>query len=331
MIPDNTGPEEREPGIWLNLEIPGEMEGLRVDQALARLLPQYSRSVIQQWLRDGRVVLENKALKPSDRLTGSGPLDISIPPPQPTEWPSQPMGLPLVYSDPDLLVINKPAGLVVHPGAGNPDGTLLNGLLAMDDRLRLLPRAGIVHRLDKETSGLMVVARSERARQDLVRQISGRSVSRRYLAVTCGVPIAGETIDRPVGRHPVDRVRMAVTGGGKQATTHIRVEEKFRSHALVEARLETGRTHQIRVHLAWRGFPLVGDPLYGGRPRPPANATPALAEALAAFRRQALHATSLSLQHPVTGEQMTWEQPPPDDFRGLVQALKADRSGDETV
>ena len=325
MNPDSLDSGDREPGSWLNLEIPEELEGRRADQALAQMLPHFSRSAIQQWFKAGRVILGEKTLKPSDRLSGKGPLDISIPPPQPSGWIAEAMDLSVVHSDQDLMVINKPAGLVVHPGAGNPRGTLLNGLLALDDSLRLLPRAGIVHRLDKDTSGLMVVARTEEARQDLVKQLSSRSVSRHYLAVTHGVPIAGETIDQPVGRHPVDRVRMAVTPGGKQAVTHFRVLDKFRAHALIEARLETGRTHQIRVHLAWRGYPLLGDPMYSGRPRVPANASATLLSAVESFRRQALHATSLSLRHPATGEKVSWKQPPPEDMNLLLQTLAEDK------
>ena len=326
MDPDNPEPADRRPGTWLNLEIPGELEGRRIDQALAQMLPHYSRSAIQHWLREGRVTLGGKPLKPSERVSGIGPLEIFIPPPQPSGWAAESMAIPVVHSDRDILVINKPAGLVVHPGAGNPRGTLLNGLLAIDDSLRLLPRAGIVHRLDKDTTGLMVVARTEEARQDLVRQLSSRSVSRHYLAVTCGVPVAGETIDQPVGRHPVDRVRMAVNPAGKEAVTHFRVLEKYRAHALVEARLDTGRTHQIRVHLAWRGYPLLGDPVYGGRPRKPSNASAALLSVLESFRRQALHATSLSLRHPGTGEAVSWNQPPPEDMRRLLEILAEDRS-----
>ncbi len=324
MNPEREERRRAEAGSRLRLTIPEEMEGLRVDQAMARLLPRYSRSAIQGWLRAGHVTLGKRALKPSDRLAGAGPLEVFVPPQEPAEWLAQPMELDLVYRDADILVVDKPAGLVVHPGAGNPDGTLLNGLLALDDSLRLLPRAGIVHRLDKDTSGLMVVALNESARQDLVDQLSARSVSRRYLAVTCGVPVAGETIDQDIGRHPGDRIRMAVRTRAKPAITHVRVVEKFRAHALVEARLETGRTHQIRVHLAWRGFPLVGDPLYGGRLKIPPDASAALARALQDFRRQALHATELSLDHPGTRKRMTWERPPPEDFRHLLDTLGED-------
>ena len=314
----------RDTDCEISLRIPPELEGMRVDRALAALLPEYSRSTIQGWIRTGRVLAGGRPLKASERLSGAGPVVVSIPPPEPSEWLAEPMALDVLHEDSHLFVINKPAGLVVHPGAGNPDGTLLNGLLARDEGLRLLPRAGIVHRLDKDTSGLMVVARTESARQDLVKQLSNRSVSRHYLAVAAGVPVSGETLDRPIGRHPVDRRRMAVSDRGKPAVTHVRVLEKYRAHALVEARLETGRTHQIRVHLAWWGYPLVGDPVYGGRPRPPGGATPELSGVLAGFRRQALHAAALSLAHPETGESLSWREPPPEDFEGLVNALARD-------
>ncbi len=308
----------------ISLRIPSDMEGMRADRALAVLLPEYSRSTIQGWIRAGRVLAGGRPLKASERLSGSGTVEVSIPPPEPSEWLAEPMGLDIIHEDRHLFVINKPAGLVVHPGAGNPEGTLLNGLLALDGNLRLLPRAGIVHRLDKDTSGLMVVAKTESARQDLVKQLTDRSVSRHYLAVASGVPVSGATLDRPIGRHPADRRRMAVSDRGKPAITHVRIMQKYRAHSLVEARLETGRTHQIRVHLAWWGYPLVGDPVYGGRPRPPGGATPELSGILAEFRRQALHATALSLAHPENGRPLSWRQPPPGDFEELVNALARD-------
>lgn len=314
-----------EAGALLQLEIPPELEGLRVDQGLARLLTDHSRSTIQDWIRSGRVKRRGRALKASEKLQATDCVQVEVPVQQPAEWLAEDIPLDIIHQDEHLFVINKPAGLVVHPGAGNADGTLLNALLALDEALRHLPRAGIVHRLDKDTSGLMVVARTESARLDIVAQLSARSVSRRYLAVTVGIPVAGETVDQPIGRHPVDRVRMAVTSRGKPAITHFRVLSKFRHHALLEARLETGRTHQIRVHLAWRGFPLVGDPLYGGRPRPPAGAGADLVDGLREFRRQALHATELSLVHPGSGQKIHWEHPPPADFQHLVALLTEDR------
>ena len=299
-------------------------EGMRVDKALAELLPGYSRSAIQQWLKQSRVRHAGKSLKPSDRLRGNEQLDIAVPAVQPAEWLAQAMDIEVLYRDDDLLVLNKPAGLVVHPGAGNPDGTLLNGLLYLDDGLRCLPRAGIVHRLDKDTSGLMVVARSEYARQRLVEQLKEHSVKRRYMAVVNGIPITGETIDQPIGRHHHDRLRMAVRDCGKPAVTHTRILEKFRVHSLLQADLETGRTHQIRVHLAWRGYALVGDPLYGGRVKLPPAAGADVIEILRNFHRQALHARQLCLAHPRSGNALNWECDAPHDMQMLIDALRKD-------
>lgn len=265
-------------------------------------------------------------MKASEKVRGITRLNVEIPPVEPAEWLAQEADFTVLHQDPDLLVINKPAGLVVHPGAGNPDHTLLNGLLFIDDSLRTLPRAGIVHRLDKYTSGLMVVARSELARQHLVEQLKDRTVSRRYLALVNGVPVTGETISQPIGRHAQDRLRMAVTQRGKEAITHTRVEHKFRAHALIEAALETGRTHQIRVHLSWRGYPLVGDAVYGSRVKLPPSASEELIQTLQGFSRQALHARRLELVHPVTGETMAWESPLPTDMQDLLSSLQADQT-----
>ncbi len=314
-----TGPETN-----LVLEISADMEGMRVDRAVAELLPEYSRATIQSWLKLGNILQQHKPMKPSDRLRGGECLQIEIPHSEPAEWEPQNIDLDLVYEDDQLLVLNKPAGLVVHPGAGNPDQTLLNGLLYRDPELRFLPRAGIVHRLDKDTSGLMVVARSEQARRSLIAQLKDHLVQRRYYAVVSGVPVSGETIDQPIGRHRIDRLRMAVTDRGKNAVTHIRIKQKYRCHSLVEATLETGRTHQIRVHLAWRAFPLVGDPLYGGRVKLPPAAAEKLVSCLRGFKRQALHAWELSLTHPESGEVMSWQQKIPDDMTALIDLLSAD-------
>ncbi len=310
----------------LALEIPADLGGSRLDQALARLLPDFSRSRLQEWIRRGLVSLDGGNCRPKDKVLGGELVEVLAVLEPREQCRPQPIGLNLVYQDADLLVIDKPPGLVVHPAAGNPDGTLQNGLLYFDPSLAQLPRSGIVHRLDKDTSGLLVVARSLRAHTSLVQQLQSRSMKREYLAVVYGVPVAGATVDAPIGRHPTQRVRMAVVAGGKPAVTHYRVRERFRDHALLDVRLESGRTHQIRVHLAHVHFPILGDPVYAGRPRLPAGASPVLADCLRGFRRQALHATRLSLRHPGSGEPMSWEAPPPADMAQLIDTLRRESS-----
>ncbi len=297
-----------------------------MDKALRELLPEHSRSIIQQWIKQGLVLVNGKIIQPGYKLDGTEHLALTLPAPavQPDHWSAQNMDLDIIDEDEHLIVINKPAGLVVHPGAGNEGGTLVNGLLHHHPALASLQRAGIVHRLDKNTGGLMVVAKTELARQRLVEQLSSRKMSRQYLALINGIMISGETIDQPVGRHAGHRLRMSVTPSGKPAITHIRVLEKYRSHCLIQAALGTGRTHQIRIHLSWKGHPIVGDKLYGNRGRPPPSASQALINALQNFQRQALHAQKLSLVHPFSGEQKTWQQPPPDDFSNLAKLLQED-------
>jgi len=297
---------------------------MRLDKALAALLPEHSRAAMQQWLKLGLVLVDGERVKQNRLLRGGESVEVFPPAPQQADWPAQKIDFDIIARDDDILVINKPAGLVVHPGAGQADHTLLNGLLHVDDALRALPRAGIVHRLDKDTTGLLVVARNPAARRSLTEQLHARSMTRRYFAVVSGVPVAGERIDQPIGRHRRERLRMCVTPRGKPAVTQVRVERKFRHHCLIRAELETGRTHQIRVHLSWRGFPLVGDPLYAGRARMPPAAADELRAALMQFKRQALHAAHLSLRHPRSGETMQWSQPPPEDFQGLLAQLEAD-------
>ncbi len=308
-----------------SVEIQPALAGVRIDKALAELLPGHSRAAIQQWLKGGLVLVDGEPVKQRFPLAGGETVEISIPQPQPADWPAQDMDFDVLHRDDDLLVINKPAGLVVHPGAGQADRTLLNGLLHVDQTLRALPRAGIVHRLDKDTSGLLVVARNETARRRLIAQLEDRSMKRRYLAVVHGVMVAGERIEQPIGRHRRDRLRMCVTPSGKPAVTHVRVERKFRAHCLIRAELETGRTHQIRVHLGWRGFPLVGDKLYAGRARLPPKSNAELTATLGRFPRQALHAARLSLRHPADGESREWHQPAPADLQGLIDELEKDR------
>lgn len=307
-----------------NVTATSDVAGLRLDQALARLFPQYSRSRLKEWVLAGLVTVDGAQLRPRDRLAGTEAISLT-PLPEPDET-VKPQAIPInvVYEDESIIVIDKPPGLVVHPGAGNPEGTLQNALLHHRPALSEVPRAGIVHRLDKDTSGIMVVAGSLESHTHLVRQIGDRSVRREYRAVCNGVMTAGGTIDAPIGRHQSDRLRMAVRQAGRPAVTHYRVVSRYRAHTDVRASLETGRTHQIRVHLAHRGYPLVGDRLYGGRSRVPPGATEELLAALRGFDRQALHARRLEFEHPGSGETVRFEAPLPHDFTTLLAALERD-------
>ncbi len=309
-----------------SIQVPIEMQGLRLDKALASLMPEYTRSTIQQWIKQDLVKIDGHPANQKFKLTGSEKLEISIPRQQTLHSPAQELDLNIIHEDEQILVLNKSSDLVVHPGAGNHDQTLLNGLLFHCPNLGSLPRAGIVHRLDKNTTGLMVVAKTEQARQNLIEQLSTREMHRQYLALVNGIMISGETIDQPVGRHRNDRLRMAVTSAGKSAITHTRVLEKFRCHSLVQANLQTGRTHQIRVHLSHRGYPIVGDKVYGNRYRPPPSSSEELSQSLQNFQRQALHAQELSLIHPASGEQQSWSQPPPEDLEKLISLLRLDKA-----
>jgi len=312
------------PTKTVELVIPPDCAGLRLDQALARLFPEVSRSRIQQWIRDERVRVDEKQRRTRDIVKGGECVAVEVPAAAEGAWRAQALPLEVVHEDDTILVINKPPGLVVHPGAGNPEGTLLNALLHRAPELRQLARAGIVHRLDKETSGLMVVARTEAARLDLIEQLSARSVMREYLALVCGTLIAGGTVDAPIGRHPRERTRMAVHARGREAVSHYRVEKRYRAHTLVRVTLESGRTHQIRVHMAHLKYPVFGDPVYGGRLRMPRGASDDLRKILQDFKRQALHATKLGLVHPATGKKMHWSAPVPEDMAGLLRALAQD-------
>lgn len=304
--------------------IPDELAGQRLDQALARMFPDYSRSRLKAWLLDGSVLVDGASWRPRDPVQGGEIVVLTVTAEAAVRAEPEPMTLDVVFEDDDLLVVNKPAGLVVHPGAGNASGTLMNGLLAHAPQLESVPRAGIVHRLDKDTSGLLLVAKSLPAHTALVRDLAERAISRRYLAICNGVLTGGGTIDAAIDRHPVDRTRMAVRDTGRPALTHYTVIERFRAHTYVNVVLETGRTHQIRVHFAHRRHPLVGDPVYGGRLALPAGASEKLRDALRAFRRQALHAARLELKHPVTGEDLSFEVPPPGDFQALLQCMRED-------
>ena len=310
--------------IYLSGRIPEQAAGRRLDQVLAELFAQYSRSRLQQWTKQGQVLLDGKQATVRQRVLGGEEIEIRAELQDEGTVEPQAIALDIVHQDEQILVINKPAGLVVHPAAGNRDGTLQNGLLYLDPDLAKVPRAGIVHRLDKETSGLMVVARTLEAHTSLVAQLQARSVSREYLALVHSVLTAGGTVDAPIGRHPKDRLRMAVVESGKPAISHYRVLERFAAHTLVQVRLETGRTHQIRVHMAHIHCPLVGDPVYGGRLRIPRGASERLREALHSFRRQALHAQRLAFVHPGTGETVSWEVDMPDDFAALLEVVRAE-------
>ena len=300
------------------------MRGRRLDQALAELVPDYSRSRLQQWIRAGQVILDDRVPRTRDIVQGGEQVRIDAEVAAESAVEAQAIPLCVVYEDADVLVINKPPGLVVHPAAGNPDRTLQNALLHHDPELAALPRAGIVHRLDKDTSGLMMVARNLAAHNRLVTALQAREIRREYLAVVNTVLTAGGEVEAPIGRHPVDRKRMAVVAGGKPARTHYRVVERYRAHTLVRLRLETGRTHQIRVHMAHIHCPVVGDPVYGGRLRQPRGAGEALRNVLQGFRRQALHAQRLAFQHPGSGVPVSWEAPVPVDMQELIDALHAD-------
>jgi len=311
----------------LAVVLPADAAGLRLDQALARLLPQYSRASLQLWIRAERVQVEGRVPRASEKVRGGERVQIVIPQTPAGDWAAEAIPLDIVYEDDDLLVINKPAGLVVHPGAGNPEGTMLNALLHHAPTLNKLARAGIVHRLDKETSGLLVVAKTEPARLDLIEQLKARTLTREYLALVQGLLVAGGTVDAPIGRHTQVRTRMAVNQGGRPAVSHYRIEKKFRAHTLLRVKLESGRTHQIRVHMAHLKHPLVGDPVYGGRLHLPKGASPALIAALQGFKRQALHAVRLGLVHPVSGKSVEWEAPMPGDMRALLKVLEKDAKG----
>lgn len=313
--------------------VPPELSGQRFDQIAAELFPDYSRARLQSWIKSGDLTVAGNPAKAKDKLHTGSQLELHarLEPTNP-EWQAQAIALDIVFEDDDILVLNKPAGLVVHPAAGHADGTLLNALLHHCPALEMIPRAGIVHRLDKDTTGLMVVAKTLQAQAHLVEQLQARSVHREYNAIVCGVMIGGGSVDAALGRHPRDRQRQAVlANGGKEALTHYRVLERFRAHTHIACLLETGRTHQIRVHMAHIHFPLVGDPVYGGRFRMPAGADASLIDMLRDFPRQALHARRLELMHPRRNELLSWEVPLPDDMQRLLSALQSDRQSHQGV
>jgi len=310
--------------LEISATMPIEAAGQRLDQALAALLPDYSRSRLKGWIESGEILVVGTTRRPRDKVSGGEAVQIRAELPQETRDEPQPLPLEVVHEDRHVLVVNKPAGLVVHPGAGNPDRTLQNALLAHDPDLATLPRAGIVHRLDKDTSGLLIVARTLPAHTALVRMLGERDIHREYEAICRGVMTAGGTVDAPIDRHPVERVKMAVREGGRESVTHYRVIKRFRALTHVRVQLETGRTHQIRVHLAHAGYPIVGDRVYGGRLTLPKGASEELRTALREFPRQALHAARLQLAHPVTGRPLECLAPLPADMRQLLAVLAAD-------
>ena len=311
--------------VQLNATVAESQLGQRLDQALAELFPDYSRSRIKEWILDDRVQVNGKVInKPKEKVLGGEQILVDALIEEDNRWEPQDIPLDVVYEDEDILVINKPRGLVVHPGAGTPDGTILNALLHRYPEIVDVPRAGIVHRLDKDTTGLMVVAKTVPAQTRLVESLQLREITREYEAVAVGRMTAGGMVEEPISRHPTKRTHMAVHPMGKPAITHYRVMEHFRAHTRLRLRLETGRTHQIRVHMAHINHPLIGDPLYGGRPRPLKGASDEFFEVMRKFDRQALHATMLRLYHPISGIQMEWHAPLPDDMVELIEALKAD-------
>lgn len=310
--------------IQHSARIPDDYVGLRLDQALAKLFPNYSRTQIQDWIKEGNILLNGEI--PKARIQVFGGEDVRIEgniKPQPT-WSAEAIKLNIIYEDDEVLVINKPPGMVVHPAAGNMSSTLLNALLHHAKELKDLPRAGIVHRLDKDTSGLLVVAKTDIALQDLTRQLKNKSVTRIYQAIVCGLMTSGGRIDEPIGRHPIQRKKMCVNESGKPAVTHFRLVERYRAHTRLKVQLETGRTHQIRVHLAHLHFPILGDQTYGGRLQLPKGATPPLINILRSFKRQALHAAQLGFVHPSTGKELIFEAPLPQDMQDLISILKED-------
>ena len=306
------------------LILPAEAGGYRLDHALTMALPQYSRSQLQRWLRDGAISVNGGAARASAKVNGGESVVVCAEPAVNTRIAAEDIALDVVHADRSLIVINKPAGMVVHPGAGNREHTLQNALLAYDPKLARVPRAGLVHRLDKDTTGLLVVARTMTSHAKLVAALQARDIEREYLALCHGLPTGGATIDKAIGRHRSQRTRMTIRADGREAVTHYTIDERFRGHSLLRVQLETGRTHQIRVHLAHAGFPVVGDQDYGGRARILSGAAEKLQLLLTSFKRQALHACRLALIHPVSGKALQFEAPLPADFKALLTALRAD-------
>ena len=313
---------------YLEALVPIQCHGMRLDQVAAELFPDYSRNRLATWIKEGRLMVDGRTVKPRDKATASAQVTLMVTHEPVIDWQPQRLPLDIIFEDEHILVVNKPAGVVVHPAAGHADGTLVNALLAHAPELDALPRGGIVHRLDKETSGIMFVARTSLAHKSLVAQLSERTVSRTYCAVCAGALTGGGKIDAPIDRHPTARTKMAVVADGKPAVTHYRIAHRFKHHTQLQVNLETGRTHQIRVHMAHRKWPLIGDPVYGGRQRVPAGASDLLISTLRGFPRQALHAQALEFEHPASGDWMEFETDLPDDLVNLLEVLeREDRFG----
>lgn len=305
-------------------KVPEESSGERVDQALAKLFPDYSRSRLQTWLKEGQILIDGEVKRAKDKVLGGEHIELKVILGSENVWEPENIPLDIVYEDEHLLVVNKPPTMVVHPAAGNYNGTMLNALLHHAPELEAVPRAGIVHRLDKETSGLLVVARTLTSQKLLVEQLQARTFLREYDAIIRGSVTAGSTINKPIGRHPINRKRMAVNDKGKAAITHYRVNERYRLHTKLTVKLETGRTHQIRVHMAYINHAILGDPVYGGRFKIPAASDDEFVEALKGFKRQALHARHLGLVHPATNEFIEWEIEEPQDMIDIQNVLRED-------
>ena len=312
----------------LEARVPIQCHGMRLDQVAAELFPDYSRNRLATWIKEGRLTVDGRTVKPRDKATASAQVTLMVTDEPVIDWQPQSLPLDIIFEDEHILVVNKPAGVVVHPAAGHADGTLVNALLAHAPELDALPRGGIVHRLDKETSGIMFVARSSLAHKSLVAQLSERTVSRTYCTICTGALTGGGKIDAPIDRHPTARTKMAVVADGKPAVTHYRIAHRFKHYTQLQVNLETGRTHQIRVHMAHRKWPLIGDPVYGGRQRVPAGASDLLMSILRGFPRQALHAQALEFEHPASGDWMGFEADLADDLVNLLRVLESeDRFG----
>ncbi len=306
--------------------VPDECAGMRLDQALAQIFSDFSRGQLTKWIKAGFVTVDKRQLRPRDAVLGGEHIVINATVERVDDtWIAEDIKLDIIHEDDDVLILNKEAGMVVHPGAGNQNGTLVNALLNHAPQLEGIPRAGIVHRIDKGTTGLLMIAKTLQAHNSLVGQLQERSVLREYQAISMGVMTAGGTVDEPIGRHPIDRKRMAVTSSGKTAITHYRVEQRFRAHTHIRCKLETGRTHQIRVHMAHVHYPLLGDPVYGGRLRLPKGASDTCVDALKSFRRQALHAGLLGFIHPTSEQEVSWRVEMPEDMLNVLDLLEKDK------